>query len=147
MRYLIGLALLLSAPLAIAACPDPIPVDTICLEWLAPTQNVDGSTLTDLDGFEVFWALTAGDWQQSRKIDIPDETQTEFTTPATPISIPSPGPGGGDVQVFFVMTAYDGEGNVSGFSNQVGKVVTFPDTQAPQEPQLLNVIINVDTSA
>lgn len=146
MKTLFSILLLLAAQLSHAACPDPAPLDTVCLEWLAPTQNVDGSTLTDLDGFEVYWALTAGDFQAARKIDIPDETQTEFTTPATPISIPSPGPGGGDVSVFFVMTAYDAEGNVSAFSNQVAKIISFPDTQVPAPPRILNVIINVDTS-
>ncbi len=170
MRYLIGLLLMLAAPLAMAACPDPLPPDTVCLEWEAPTENVDGTALTDLSGFEVFWGMTSGDFVQARKLDIPDETQVELTTPAGNISIPSPGPGGGNVTVFFVMTAYDsgvirdatinctGDAsddandpgnevncrNVSGFSNEVAKVVTFPDP-APNEPRLLNVIINVTT--
>jgi len=145
MRRILLAFLLLTPVTVFAACPDPIPVDTICLEWQAPTQNVDGTPLTDLAGFEVFWGLASGDFDQSRKIDIPDATQTEFTTPATPISIPTPGPEGGDVPVFFVMTAYDDDGNVSAFSNEVGKIVTFLDTNPPGAPQLLNVIINVTT--
>lgn len=145
MRYLATLLCLL-APAAFAACPDPVPENTVCLEWQAPTQNVDGTPLTDLDGFQIYWSLTLGDWVPVRMIDIPDEGLTEFTSPATPINIPSPGPGGGDVDVFFVMTAYDADGNVSAFSNSVGKVVTFPDSQPPGEPTILNVIINVTTS-
>lgn len=160
--------LLVLAPLVSAACPDPLPVDTVCLGWEAPEQNVDGSDLTDLAGFEVFWGMTSGDFVQARKLDIPDQSQVELTTPAGTIKIPSPGPGGGTVTVFFVMTAYDSgvirdstincigdptdddndPGNpvncrgVSVFSNEIGKAVTFAD-QLPEEPRLLNVIINV----
>jgi hypothetical protein len=35
--------------------------------------------------------------------------------------------------------------NISAFSNEVAKVVTFPD-QTPDAPRLINVIINVTTS-
>ena len=125
--------------------------------------------LKDLDGFEVHWGLASRAYDGA--VDIPDETSVEFTTPAASISIPSPGPEGGNVIVFFAMTAYDtgvirdatinctGDSsdddndpgnevdcrNVSAFSNEVAKVVTFAD-QTPDGPQLLNVIINVDTS-
>ena len=95
-------------------------------------------------GFAVYWGLASRSYQG--QIDIPDATQTEFTTPATPISIPNPGPAGGDVEVYFAMTAYDDDGNESAFSNEVLKVVAFPDTEEPDVPALLNVIINVDTS-
>ena len=171
MRYLIGLLAMFAAQLAVADCPDPLPMDTVCLSWEAPTENIDGTDLTDLSGFEVFWAMTSGDFVQSRKLDIPDETQVDLTTPAGNINIPSPGPGGGNVTVFFVMTAYDSgvirdstinctgdpsddandpdnEVNcrgVSAFSNEVAKVVTFSDPE-PEAPRLLNVIINVSTS-
>lgn len=89
--------LFLFAREVMAACPDPLPVDTVCLSWEAPRQNVDGSDLTDLAGFEVFWGMTSGDFVQARKLDIPDQSQVELTTPAGTINIPSPGPGGGTV--------------------------------------------------
>ena len=117
MRRILLACLLLTPVTVFAACPYLIPVDTVCLEWTAPVQNIDGTPLTDLAGFEVFWGMTSGDFNQTRKIDIPDAMQTEFTTPATPINIPNPGAEGGDVTVFFVMTAYDDDGNVSAFSN------------------------------
>lgn len=145
MRYPLMLLLCLLAPAAFAACPDPTPPNTVCLEWQAPTQNVDGTPLTDLDGYQVVWDLIPVTNATTNIIDIPDETLTEFTSPATGINIPDPGPGGGDVDVFFRMTAYDADGNVSALSNQVGKVVSFPDTNPPEEPTILNVIINVTT--
>ena len=170
MKASLFLLLSFAAGLSHAACPDPLPADTVCLEWEAPTENVDGSPLTDLAGFEVFWSLTQGDFVQARKLDIPDENQIELTTPASSISIPSPGPGGGTVTVYFVMTAYNegvipdstvncaGDPNdddndpgnevdcreVSAFSNEVRKTVVFPDNE-PNAPRLLNVIINVTT--
>lgn len=142
---LLGL-LIFGASDVMAACPDPAPPNTVCLEWQAPTQNVDGSPLTDLDGYQVIWDLIPVTAATTNIIDITDENLVEFTSPATGINIPSPGPGGGDVDVFFRMTAYDADGNVSALSNQVGKVVSFPDTNPPGEPTILNVIINVTTS-
>jgi len=171
-KLLIGFALMFLSAQAFSACPTVLPDDTLCLSWIAPVENVDGSDLLDLEGFEVFWGFFSGDYNDTRKLDIPDETQTQLTTPTTSISIPNPGPGGGDVNVFFVMTAYD-EGvergptvnctdtknddandpgnevkcrNISAFSNEVVKVIIFPDSQTPGAPRELNVIINVDTT-
>ncbi len=143
MRRILLAFLLLTPVTAFAVCPDPIPDDTICLEWVAPTENIDGSVLTDLDGYRVYWHL-AGEIY-SAFIDIPDEGLTEFTSPATAINIPSPGPDGGDVLVSFVMTAYDDDGNEGPRSNEAIKTVTFSDTLPPEAPQQLNVIINVTT--
>lgn len=143
MRYFVAVLLSLFAFPAFAQCPDPLPENTVCVQWQAPTENTDGTPLTDLAGFELFWGFFSGDFDQSRKIDIPDASETEFTTPATSINIQSPGPEGGEVDVFFVMTAYDDDGNTSGFSNEISRAVTFPDTQAPGEPTILDVIINV----
>ncbi len=119
MRTLIALLLLAGSMTALADCPDPIPDDTICLEWIAPTQNADGTPLTNLDGYRAYWHLAGGSY--STFIDIPDEGLTEFTTPGTAINIPSPGPNGGDVLVNFVLTAYDTSDNESVFSNEVIK--------------------------
>ena len=171
MRVFVGFLLVICSMAAHGACPDPLPPDTVCLGWEAPTENTDNTPLNDLAGFEVFWGMTSGDFVQARKFDIPDDQQVELTTPAGVINIPSPGPNGGSVTVFFVMTAYDtgvirdstincigdptdddnDPGNpvscrgVSAFSNEIAKVVTFADP-VPKEPRLLHVFINVTTS-
>ncbi len=77
------------------------------LSWVAPTENVDGSALTDLAGYSVYF----GD--QSRiylgSIDVNNANATSFN-----VSVPA-----GDY--FVAMTARDGDGNESAYSNEVLK--------------------------
>jgi hypothetical protein len=44
------------------------------LSWTAPTQNEDGSTLTDLAGYKLYWGTGAGDYSNSVTIDTPGIT-------------------------------------------------------------------------
>ena len=39
------------------------------LTWTAPTQNEDGTTLTDLDGYMIFWGTTPGVYPNSERIE------------------------------------------------------------------------------
>jgi hypothetical protein len=41
------------------------------LSWEAPTQNEDGSPLTDLAGYKVYWGTTPGEYPNSITIDNP----------------------------------------------------------------------------
>lgn len=41
------------------------------LSWEAPTQNEDGSPLTDLAGYKVYWGTTPGEYPNSVTIDNP----------------------------------------------------------------------------
>ncbi|HEX6994970.1 MAG TPA: putative Ig domain-containing protein [Gammaproteobacteria bacterium] len=41
------------------------------LSWLAPTENVDGSPLTDLAGYKIYWGTQRGDYPNSVTIDNP----------------------------------------------------------------------------
>jgi hypothetical protein len=41
----------------------------VTLTWTRPTTNEDGSELTDLAGFHVYYGQLAGDW--STKLDVP----------------------------------------------------------------------------
>lgn len=55
------------------------------MTWTPPTQNTDGSPLTDLAGYRVFWGQDPGSLSQTAQID--DPAATSFTvanlTPAT----------------------------------------------------------------
>lgn len=145
MRYLLAALLLTVTPAAFAACPDPLPEDTICLEWEAPTQNVDGTPLTDLAGFQIKYGFASRDYEADL-VDVPDPSRTDQVVSTNgEIVIPSPGAEGGDVEVFFAMTAYDDDGNISADSNEVTRTVTFPDTGAPQPPRIITLLLNVRT--
>lgn len=41
------------------------------LSWQAPTENEDGSPLTDLAGYKLYWGTTPGDYTNSVTIDNP----------------------------------------------------------------------------
>jgi hypothetical protein len=79
----------------------------IALSWVAPTENVDGSPLTDLAAYRVYYGEASRAYTAQRHID--DRTQTSTT-----ITLPS-----GDY--FVAMTALDAEGNESAYSNEVLK--------------------------
>ncbi len=144
-KILLALFLGLFSVPALAECPDPLPVDQMCLEWQAPTQNVDGTPLTDLAGYNVYATFVAGDYSGVSPLNIADSTIEEhtITSLSTEVTIPNPGPDGGVVPVYVVMTAYDDDGNESAFSNEVGFDVTFPDTVEPGEPVVITLIISV----
>lgn len=44
------------------------------LSWAAPTQNEDGSSLTDLAGYKVHWGTTSGSYANTVTIDNPGVT-------------------------------------------------------------------------
>jgi len=146
MKLLLGALLLFAANFAYA-CPDPMPDNTMCIRWQAPTENVDGSTIPasgvgSLASYRVFYSLTQGQYNVGDSIIVNDPAQTELTTPVDgTITITRP-PGGGDVVVYVVMTATNTEAEVSQYSNTVAMTVTFP-VPVPGEPVILEAIINV----
>ena len=79
------------------------------LRWQAPTQNVDGSALTDLAGFVVYWGTQSRNYTGSYTINSPGITRWDVTV--------SPG------SYYFALTAVDSDGNESRYSNQVLKTI------------------------
>jgi len=79
------------------------------IRWQAPTQNVDGSALTDLAGYVVYWGTQSRNYTGSYAINSPGITQWDATV--------SPG------SYYFALTALDSEGNESGYSNQILKTI------------------------
>jgi hypothetical protein len=49
-----------SASTSSSSAAPPTGADSVTLTWTAPTQNTDGSALTDLAGYEIFYGNTAG---------------------------------------------------------------------------------------
>ena len=136
-KRLLLLPLLLLPGLALALCPPHDPLgDTMCLDYTLPTENADGTPLTDLDTLRVYYGFTTGVYDLPGFLEVTDLSVTTFTTSGV-IVIPSPGFDGGDVTVFFVMTALDDAGNESVFSNEVMKIKTFIDTLEPKSVIIL----------
>jgi hypothetical protein len=45
---------------------------SVTLSWTAPTENEDGSVLTDLAGFNLYWGTTPGSYSNSVRIADPN---------------------------------------------------------------------------
>jgi hypothetical protein len=39
------------------------------LSWTPPTENDDGTALTDFDGYKIYWETTPGNYPNSVTID------------------------------------------------------------------------------
>ncbi len=123
------LFLLLLPGLAFGAAIDQI-------DWTAPTQNVDGSPLTDLAAYRIYIGTAPGAYATT--FDILDPTATQ----AVDVPFSLPGVQDGD-QVFVAMTALDDDGNESVFSNEVLKTVSVVDDIAPNAPAIITITISI----
>jgi len=83
---------------------------SVTLTWTPPTQNVDGSPLTDLAGYRIYWGTAQGEYTNSASISNPGLTSyvVEQLTPAT---------------WYFATTALNGQGIESAFSNVAQKTI------------------------
>jgi hypothetical protein len=79
----------------------------VSLNWVAPTENVDGSSLTDLAGYRIYYGIDSRDYGDM--VELIDPAATGHTL--TLVS--------GDY--YLAMTALDLEGNESAYSNEVLK--------------------------
>lgn len=93
------------------------------LSWTAPTENMDGTLLTDLAGYKVYHAQTNGIWPPPD--DLPDPEATTYRVI-----------GLAEGAWFFTVKAYDYSGNESPFSNVATKTID----EEPRPPSGLHVI-------
>jgi len=82
-------------------------VGPVALSWVAPTENVDGTALTDLAGYRIYYGSTSRSY--SDMVQVGDPAATSHT-----LNLAS-----GDY--YIAMTALDAEGNESSYSNEVIK--------------------------
>lgn len=85
------------------------------ISWQAPTTDSDGSELTDLAGYKLYYGTTTGDYTQS--VDVGSMTTYTVT-----------GLTDGETY-YFAATSYDTSGNESGYSNEASKFLA--DSTAP----------------
>jgi hypothetical protein len=79
------------------------------LSWTAPTQNVDGSALTNLSGYKVYWGSSPRTYSSTANVS--GAGTTTFTTNLAPGTW------------YFAVTAVDSTGAESAKTNEVSKTV------------------------
>ncbi len=82
---------------------------TAVLSWTAPTQNVDGSALTNLAGYKVYWGTTPLTYSSSASVS--GAGTTSYTTNLAPGTW------------YFAVSALDSTGGESAKTNEVSKTV------------------------
>jgi hypothetical protein len=79
----------------------------INLSWDAPTTNADGTPLTDLAGYKIYYGLSSGNYSQNINVgNVLTYTVRNLLA---------------NITYYFVATAYDLSGNESAYSNEVFK--------------------------
>ena len=79
----------------------------LSISWQAPTENVDGSPLTDLGGYTIYYGETSGNYTDEVSVNNPNATSFSVTLASG--------------QYYVAMTATDVDGNESAMSNEVLK--------------------------
>lgn len=114
-RYLSALLIVL----CVAACGggggggggSAAPTGSATLDWVAPTQNDNGTTLTDLAGFKVHYGTSPGTYTQT--ITVPNAAAVTYTVTALPAG----------ATYYFVVTAFNAAGVESNPSNEASKAI------------------------
>ena len=91
-------------PFSITVQPMDSGTGSVTLTWTPPTRNVDGSQLTDQEGYRFYWGTTPGSYTNSVPVDNPGISRyvVEGLLPGT---------------YEFVATVYNAAGVESAFSN------------------------------
>lgn len=135
MRSIVAIVALLVSSVALAQPPlppTPAPSFQTRLEWAAPTTNTDGSALTDLAGYEVFYAAGL-DAAWSDPIDVPADRVAYVLTQNTLQP---------DTLYYFTVRAYNAEGVRSEYSNIASG--RTPDPKQPNAPR--DVVVTITFS-
>ena len=127
MRRFLLVMLFLCVTSVWAACPVRVQV-----AFTAPTQNADGTPLTDLGGYRLCWATSP--------IAAVTDCRNSVYYPATqtsPITLVLTGVPAGDQTVYFAMSALDTSGNESALALASDPIVI--NALAPDAVQNVNI--------
>jgi len=86
-------------------------IGSAMISWIPPLENNDGSVLTDLAGYKIYYGVAAGNY--TTIIDVNNIGITDFTVDNL----------AGPNTYYFVMTAYNSAGAESVQSNRVSKTI------------------------
>ena len=80
------------------------------LTWTSPTTNNDGTPITNLAGYKVYWkSASSGSYADMQSKDVGNVTTVTIQSVTGSATIP----------YYFVVTAYNTSGSESGLSNEV----------------------------
>ena len=99
-------------------------VGSATLSWTPPTENTDGSPLTDLAGFKLYYGVESGNYPAQVEIDNPGVTTYVVE-------------GLAEGTWYFAATAYNSAGIESDYSAEATKIV-----QAPEATESVAIVIN-----
>jgi hypothetical protein len=80
-------------------------VSPIAISWIAPTENVDGTPLTDLAGYRVYLGQFSGSYTDVERLDDAHATSHVMALPTG--------------SYYVTMTAIDAQGNESAYANEI----------------------------
>jgi hypothetical protein len=118
--------------LSIAAPAVPV-VTTVGLSWTAPTQNSDGTALTDLKGYNVYQGTSATSLVKVGSITPPTSGSTVgYTTPSL-----------GAGTYYFSVTAFNSANAESAKSPVVSTTIAPPPTKTPGAVNNVKITVSV----
>ncbi len=82
-------------------------IGSATLTWAAPTVNTDGSAITDLAGFHIYYGTS--NTALTQLIDVPGATETTYSVPQLPVGT-----------YYFAVTAY----NMAGIESAQSSIAT-----------------------
>lgn len=97
--------------------------ESLMFKWESPTSRVDGSPLTNLAGYKLYWGTSSRNYTNSVTVTY----CRACPSPAMEITEWECLPFQPGTTYYFAVTAFDTEGNESGYSNEVVKT-TAPAT-------------------
>jgi hypothetical protein len=95
----------------------PIFAAGVALSWDPPTTNTDGTPLTDIAGYKVYYGTASGNYSLS--IDVGNVTTYQVNNLTSGFTY------------YFVTTVYNTSGNESGYSNEINHTIQTSDTTPP----------------
>ena len=101
----------------------------VTVAWDPPTENQDGTPLTDLAGYKIYYGKTSF---AEGVVNVADPAATSATITGLESG----------ARYAFVATAYDTDGNESEHSNQV-IYLTPPDIEIPNAPGSISIRFDV----
>ena len=81
---------------------------TALIVWSAPSENTDGSSLADLDGYNIYYGTSPGDYSWVIELGVEPEVELPDLDPGT---------------YYFAVTAVAHDGRESEFSSEVSTTI------------------------